>query len=121
MTCRHSANDPACSKNKDYVAYRSSAPTTPDAERFQVIDAREVGKHLILKVKYPNCASCSYEGTKVLVFFNVKAIGALKWRKIDPHFSDKKRMDDEAPSPAARFPASVDGWNDAITCASMVK
>ena len=67
---------------------------------------------MVLKVKYPSCKNCSYEGIKVMVFLDTTALDALRWKRIDPHFKDK------APSPAARFPASDEGWNDALAYAA---
>ena len=70
-----------------------------------------------MKVKYPNCAKCSFEGEKVMVFLNITEAEALRWRKIDPHFTDPAKYSPgsrEAPGPAARFPASNDGWVDAM-------
>ena len=113
MTCRHAAGDPNCSS---YVA----PPPTPNPDQYEVVDAVRVGNHLVLKVLYPSCQKCSYEGNKVLVFLNVTEKEVIRWRKIDPHFrpfSGKNPPPTEAPGPAARFPASVNGWNDAITYA----
>ena len=36
----------------------------------------------------------------------------------DPHFSDKPAGDRCAPSPAARFPASEEGWKNALRFAN---
>jgi hypothetical protein len=108
MTCRHSYGDPNCSSYK-------APPPTPDASKFEVLDYQQKGSHVVLKVKYPNCDKCSYEGTKVLVFLNVSALDVMKWRTIDPHFrSSKPYSQTEAPSPVARFPASEEGWEDAL-------
>jgi hypothetical protein len=120
MTCRHAANDPSCSSHRDYVAPQSEEPmsTTPDSEKYEIVEAERVGKHLVLKVHYPNCKRCAYEGNKVMVFFNVSETDALKWRRIDPHFRASTYVSPDskkgAPSPAARFPASPEGWKDAI-------
>jgi hypothetical protein len=75
---------------------------------------------MVMKVKYPNCSICAYEGNKVMVFLNTKALDVLKWKKIDPHFRDLKLKNTtrEAPSPAARFPASDEGWQDAVSYAT---
>ena len=117
MTCRHAANDPSCSSHKDYHLYRGTAPpapATPDAGSFQVQEAEQVGRHLVMRVLYPNCSRCSYEGAKVMVFLDRTALQALRWRRIDPHFREPgKEADGEAPGPAARFPASPEGWSDA--------
>lgn len=115
MTCRHNKDDPNCSSNKHYSGSRQSYAinASPDPKDFNIIDALEQNGHLILKVKYPSCAKCAYEGTKILVYFGTTAIIALKWNTIDPHFSDKVKVIGDAPSPSARFPASKQGWEDA--------
>ncbi len=77
----------------------------------------EIGKFLILKIKYPNCSSCAFEGIKTIVYQNVKSSDALKWNEIDPHFSDPKfkRTYNQAPTPFARLPGSNEGWEIAKT------
>ena len=127
--CRHGADDPNCSSNKDReITYHkpagargAKAVKTPDAESYEVVPVARTGRNLVLKVRYPNCATCSYEGNKVLVYLDVPEEKVLMWRKIDPHFADPKlaRPLKEAPSPAARFPASAEGWQDAINYASL--
>jgi hypothetical protein len=121
MTCRHSAYDPNCSSFKSHEASIRKAirdevrdELTPDADKYEVIDAEPVGAHLVMRVRYPNCAKCAYEGVKILVFLNVPVKDALKWKRIDPHFRGDKHTAREAPSPAARFPASDQGWQDAM-------
>lgn len=100
-------------------AARATEPATPDADNYQIVDSEQVGSTLCLKVKYPSCAKCSYEGTKVMVFLDTTTSDALKWTRIDPHFRDSKaaRQPYEAPSPEARFPASDQGWGDALAYA----
>ena len=51
-----------------------------------------------------------------MVFLNVTESQAMKWRRIDPHFRPTKAAlkPTEAPGPAARFPATLEGWEDAI-------
>lgn len=117
MTCRHSAGDPNCSSNQRSY---TSTPTTPDASKYEIEDVHQAGQHLVLKVKYPNCSSCAYEGNKVLVFLNTNTADALKWKTIDPHFRDPKlkATGKQAPSPTARFPASPEGWIDAVAFAN---
>ena len=119
MTCRHGKDDPSCSSHRDYRApppYKPPVPPTPDAENYEIVDSYRQGAHLILKVRYPNCMQCAYEGTKILVYLNVSESSALRWKKIDPHFRDPKkpnRRPTESPGPSARFPASEEGWEDA--------
>ncbi len=115
MVCRHSPGDPSCGANSRSYA---SAPVTPDASVFEIVEAERVGLNLVLKVRYPNCRSCAFEGEKVMVFLDVPELAAMKWKKIDPHFRNPRgSLAREAPSPAARFPASPDGWSDALAYA----
>ncbi len=117
MTCRHAPGDPNCTTQR-HPSYEQ--PATPDAENYEVEDIAETNGHLVLKVKYPNCKNCSYEGSKVMVFLNTTSLLAMKWRRIDPHFRDpaKPLAMKEAPTPAARFPGSREGWTDAIAYAN---
>lgn len=145
MTCRHGQNDTDCSshpynlqvaearraaeerKRQDDAEHvrlmlesrAARAQQTPDASNYEILDAVEVGNHLVLKVKYPNCARCAYEGVKVLVFLGQSCKSAIRWRKIDPHFRDNTKacLITDAPGPAARFPASAAGWSDALAYA----
>ena len=115
MTCRHGPGDRNCTTQFPR-GYSEPEPKTPDASNYSIEDFERVGTHLVLKVKYPNCAKCSYEGNKVMVFLNVTELQVLRWKKIDPQFGGK-RSDREAPSPSARFPASPEGWVDALAYA----
>lgn len=98
------------------------AKRTPRADQFQILDVAEVGASLVLKVKYPSCSDCSYEGLKVLVFDRILIRDVVFWTRIDPHFShaSKPRAKTEAPSPAARFPASPEGWQRALAFAKVI-
>lgn len=129
MTCRHQdrINNPECGsyrtpeeqlaeldKQKAKVRERFGLSDTPDAMNYEVNDVFEHGRFLVLKVTYPSCKNCSYEGTKIMVFENVSLVTAIKWKKIDPHFRAESPVTPyEAPSPIARFPASEQGWEDA--------
>jgi len=118
MTCRHSAGDPNCSKSSSYRAPYQE-PKTPDKENYEILEVADVGGNLVLKVLYPNCSKCAYEGTKIMVFLGVTTLQALKWRIIDPHFGDPstKLTPKHAPFPSARFPATQEGWADALAYA----
>lgn len=125
MTCRHSPGDPSCtsrlgrisSLEEQLVAERG--PSTPDADRYQIEAFERYGAHVVLKVKYPNCVKCAYEGSKVMVFLHASEAALVGWRRIDPHFRDGTTVcgPEEARSPAARFPASAEGWKDACNYA----
>lgn len=129
MTCRHQPGDPECSSttHQQKAAYykmmydrqpaeakASLEPKTPDAENFDILDIAEPYGQLIIRVKYPNCRNCSYEGVKVLVYERRTVRDVLRWRKIDPHFREPSSVDPrEAPPPVARFPGTDQGWKDA--------
>lgn len=150
MTCRHGPGDTSCSSHPSNVEARryeyeeeerkrkekekqekealarlktmqaEQYAKTPDKERYEILEFKRVGRHLVLKVLYPNCSKCSYEGNKVMVFTNVSEEEVVKWRVIDPHFRERTPQQNaprEAPGPAARFPASADGWSDAVAYA----
>jgi hypothetical protein len=126
MTCRHLWDDPACGSYKRNVERaraliakhegRAGDGTTPDKTSYAILEAEVIESHLILKVRYPNCAKCAFEGLKILVFLNKTPLDALRWKVIDPHF--RVRVENqpatEAPSPDARFPATDAGWADAL-------
>ena len=140
MTCRHRPGDPDCSSHPDQIAKREAqyeresrdkltarikeleeriAVSTHDAENYEIVEFHREGRHLLLKVKYPNCSKCLYEGMKVMVFLNVTEAQVIRWRRIDPHFRAPVDPQSQgqpwvAPSPAARFPGSLEGWIDAV-------
>lgn len=97
------------------------AAMTPDPSVFDLEDIRVIGTAIVAKVRFPNCSSCSYEGNKVLVY-GVSALDVAKWRKLDPHWEQPKGPRDSkvAPPPAARFPASKEGWERAIQFARLL-
>lgn len=100
---------------------RELAERSPNPDEFKIVDYAEAHKHLVLRVRYPSCVRCSYDQCKVMVFFSVTMKQALRWTRIDPHFreagSASVLVTDQAPSPAARFPASAEGWADAVAYA----
>jgi len=125
MICRHTKGDVSCSSHPEYrdpsyyepkFSSARAAENSPDKTKFEIEEVEEVGPHLVMKVKYPNCSKCSYEGLKIMVFLHIPLKAVFKWKEIDPHFRDEKAManSNKAPSPAARFPASKDGWDDAM-------
>lgn len=124
MTCRHSPGDPACSTTRmQYERHYGSytVPTTPDIEKYEILDMCRCGTYTVLKVKYPNCSKCAYEGTKILVIPSVSELEMLKWKAIDPHFGDlnARNKENAAPVPIARFPGSDGGWKDAVEYAEL--
>lgn len=134
MICRHRPGDPDCSSSPEGARRAAEASMsyerermrkekeerdaqTPDSKNYIITRVEAVGDDiLVLQVKYPNCAKCSFEGTKTMVMVGVKIIDALRWKEIDPHFSDRKskRLATQAPSPSARYPGDDEGWADGM-------
>lgn len=143
MICRHSKGDPNCGSSGGHVeyVYRDAPCTrehksagdiveTPDSKNYDIEQVEKVGTHLILKVKYPNCRKCTFEGNKVMVFASITELDVLRWKEIDPHFRALETSLDpmnrlpikdpkKAPSPIARFPATIDGWDNAVQFAKL--
>lgn len=90
------------------------AERSPNPDEFKIVDYEQVDRHLVLKVRYPSCKRCAYDQCKVMVFLDATMKKALAWTRIDPHFREEKDAGLGAPSPVARFPASNDGWHNAI-------
>lgn len=88
----------------------------PDPRNWELLKEFQVGPFIALKLRYPKCKN--YKGEKVLVFRATLA-QLVKQKVIDPHFGDINSIQIDGQStnmiyPIARFPASVDGWNDAV-------
>lgn len=114
MICRHSPGDPNCSsysKTKIEYVYKEIPSNEPDKKDYFIEQVESVGPHLIIKVRYPSCKKCAYEGNKILVYLNVDIKQTLFWKEIDPHFKDPKVKvtKHQAPTPNARFPANEEG------------
>lgn len=105
----------------DAKRIRELSERSPNPDDFRVVDFEQVDKYLVLKVRYPSCKRCSFDQCKVLVFSSTTMKQALGWTRIDPHFQKDSRPPIEAPSPSARFPASSEGWSDAIAYARSKK
>lgn len=124
MTCRHKRGDPDCSSYPSYIREQERikfaeigealAKRTPNPDDYEVIEVQNLCGNIVMKVQYSSCEECSFDSMKVMVFLNVDILAAMKWRRIDPHFDDKPRTEKEAPSPNARFPATEQGWKDAL-------
>jgi hypothetical protein len=105
MVCKHAPGDPNCGSTRAPAYY---AGVGPNADQYEVLDFYRTGLNIALKVRYTNLPS--YEGTKVLIFSGVTEADLIRWRRVDPSFSDRPRSSSEAPSPLAIFPATDKGW-----------
>ena len=112
---RRAEAEAAAAKKAAAARVAELAGRTPDPDDYEVLRVEVISPHMVLRVRYPSCARCAYEGEKVLVLLHTRPVDAMRWRRIDPHFRDPSATSPtEAPPPAARFPASDEGWADAV-------
>ena len=130
MTCRHSDDDPSCSSYPENVrraqalvdAKKERDALTPDADEYEILQFERVGRVIVLKVLYPNCTLCAYDGTKIMIMPHMSEIQMIQLKRIDPHFRPlSENATGEAPSPIARFPGSEIGWTNALAFAKRLE
>lgn len=85
----------------------TNSPPNPNPANFEVLLAQHLGRHLVIKVRYPDCTN--YEGEKILVYKNITYKQLMAQGTIDPHFSENKKK----LSPFARFEPTDEGWKSA--------
>lgn len=109
---------PFKSLDDDYgISYASIAKSTvkllplpnPDPENYELLDVIEVGKSVVVKVKYADCTN--YEGTKILVYRNTTANEVCTASQLDPHF---KELPSPYLVPFARFEPTPAGMKAAL-------
>lgn len=118
---RYSARAIETSKDKEIALLKAEiAATTADPTKYTILEAYDrANGYLVVKVQFPSCTKCAFEGTKILVYRNVLPIDAMKWKKLDPHFHGRKVDIHSAPSPISRFPGTPEGWSDALAYVEM--
>mgnify|MGYP003651710288 CR=1 FL=1 len=89
---------------------------SPDPTKFTVDAEKQVGNHLVLRLRYDDATN--YEGKKILVFKNVTYMDIVRKNNgvIDPHFSDTRKFI----SPYARFEPTDEGWRMALRFCEML-
>lgn len=99
---------PNCKKNADEYEkwYSESYRNNPDPAMYTILDHKQVGSHLVLKVVYDNIKIDKYERTKIMVL-KATPIDLLKRKTLDPHFEKEGIV-------IARFSPTAQGWADAI-------
>jgi hypothetical protein len=92
-----------------------------DCSNFNILEVHEGTSGICMVLQYKHHKSitkqvnCTFEGKKILVFTGRSLKEAIKWRYIDPHFTNDPPEDEfHAPSPDGRFPATSSGLNDAL-------
>lgn len=76
----------------------------PDPTRYDILRSEQVGKYLIVMLRYHGCTN--YEGVKVSVYRDCTLKQLRAQKRIDPHFAESKKFH----SPIARFVPTEDGW-----------
>ena len=138
MTCRHVDGDPDCSSYPRWLKKQEREAAadrveevekqiedllarTPNPDVYEIFDVQEVGTLLVAVVEYTSCKNCSLDAKKVMVFENTSLKNVVFWKRIDPHFSETNAKDHTcAPPPRARFPATDQGWQDALDFAQHI-
>ncbi len=97
-----------CHRQHKHVIEKCKLVGNPNPSNFQILNHEEIGRFVVVLVKYPECLN--YEGDKILVFENVSFGVIQKLKSIDPHFCDSGNHS----SPIARFVPTLKGWHYAI-------
>lgn len=80
--------------------YSYLQPLEPHPEVFKVVELIEGSRFLYVVLNYPHCTN--FEGNKVLIMKNTKAIDILHAKIIDPHFYEDNNI-------VARFKPDEEG------------
>lgn len=98
---------PAKSPNQTYEETPMTAGN-PNPKRWKFEKVLEVGKFLIVKLRYPDCTN--FEGNKVLVIEDT-LLNLINCTEIDPHFYPGGKI-------VARFVPTDAGWAMAVRFAN---
>jgi len=82
--------------------------SNPDPSRYDILRSEQVGKFLVVMLRYHGCTN--YEGVKVMVYADCTLKQLCAQKRIDPHFAESKKFH----SPIARFVPTEDGWEMAV-------
>lgn len=85
----------------------------PNPSNFEVLRSQQVGKNLVVELKYPDCTN--FEGRKIMVYKDLTISRLLAQKLVDPHFSNSGKFR----SPIARFAPTKQGWKLACALAKM--
>ncbi len=94
--------------------FNRGLPPQPSPYNFKILESLQTGPFLVVRVKYPNCAT--FEGHKILVYEGIDIESLIKQNCIDPHFSESKKIK----HPIARFEPNASGWSNAVKLTFML-
>jgi len=99
----------SCDCSSIMTPSKTPVPCSPDPSNFQILEAEQVGNHVVTRIHYMGCTN--YEGSKIMLYINT-TVGELKSKlTIDPHFNETGF------SPFARFEPTNLGWDAAVALA----
>lgn len=103
---------PHCKTNADNYEkwYQESYGNNPDPSKYTILDHKQIGPFLVLKVVYDNIKEEKFERIKIMVLL-ATPIDLLKLKKLDPHFVEDGIV-------MARFMPTNEGWADAVVYAN---
>lgn len=85
----------------------------PNKHNFSVVRRLDIGKVVVVEVKYPDCRN--HDGKKILVYDKKEIFErGVRNKSLDPHFLEIGN------SPVARFEPSETGWIFAISFAKVL-
>lgn len=84
----------------------------PDPDNWELLEDKQYGLFIALKVRYPNCTN--REGVKVMVY-RATLSQLVRQKSLDPHFGDKEGYH----YPIARFEPNDNGWKNALDFAKL--
>lgn len=99
---------PNCKKKDEAYdkRYNESYTNNPDPSKYTILDHKQFGPFLALKVVYDNIKESRYERIKIMVLL-ATPIDLLKRKVLDPHFEKDGIV-------MARFQPTEEGWKDAL-------
>lgn len=93
----------------DYDDWPVAGPN-PNPLNFKILREEEVGRFLIVELRYPDCTN--FEGRKILVYEGMTLELLHRCQRIDPHFQEKPNISTFGCSLLiARFIPTKEGWS----------
>lgn len=90
-----------------------SRENNPDPKQFSIVDHKQIGDFLVLKVTYDNIKTERFELMKIIVYRGTP-MDLLRDKVLDPHFTKDGKV-------VARFAPTDEGWRDAIQFTTIKK
>ena len=86
-------------------------PSIPNPSAFIILSTTQIGKYVVVEIRYPGCTN--FDGEKICVFENTTVDKIRSLSKLDPHFAESGL------TPIARFIPTEEGYNRAVKFCKM--